>query len=215
MTKLYALDLRPWQNGRWQELLPMLSAARQQKTWKFRREEDRARSAGAGWLLQYALEQAGIPAEEQIFETTALGKPVLKGYSDLHVSLSHSGNWAVCAVSQQSVGVDVEAPRCTMEIGMRFFQPQETEGLDRLSEPECRDQLNRLWTAKEAFVKALGGGLTIPLNSFTVRLTPDRAVLEQNLSPLPYVLHEYRLEQYRVCLCTVDEAADFIITNIV
>lgn len=214
MTTLYALDLKPCQNGRWQRLLPGLPRDRQEQILTLRRDNDRARSAGAGWLLQYALEQAGIPAGEQRLVRTPLGKPVLEGHAHLHVSLSHSGDWAVCAVSHLPVGVDVESPRCTMEIGRRFFRPDEMAGLDQLPEAERRDRLNRLWTAKEAFVKAMGGGLTIPLNSFSVTLSCDKAVLVQTCSPLPYVLHEYRLGSYRVCLCAADERPEILFPSI-
>ena len=64
-----------------------------------------------------------------------------------------------------------------------------------------------------AFVKALGGGLTIPLNSFSVFLQEQGAVLEQTLSPLPYRLHEYRAEESRVCLCTTEDRPDITILD--
>lgn len=205
MAKLYGLDLHPYESGRWRELLPALTQERQQRALTCRFSNDRARTAGAGWLLQYALAQEGIPATEQVLATTALNKPYLIHRPDVHFSLSHSGSWVVCAVSADPVGVDVEFPRCTLDIGQRFFQPEELEGLDQLPYLQCRDQLNRLWTAKEAFVKALGGGLTIPLNSFTVRLGTQGAELEQTLSPLPYRLHEYQPGLCRICLCTTDD----------
>ena len=170
MAHLYVLDLHPLENGRWRDLLAELPDHRQQKALSCRFPADQARSAGAGWLLQYALLQAGIPVTQQHFSKTELGKPYLEEHPDIHFSLSHSGNWAVCAVSCDPVGVDVELPRCTLDIGKRFFRPEELEGLDALPHLLCRDQLNRLWTAKESFVKALGGGLTIALNSFSIRL---------------------------------------------
>ncbi len=205
MARLYGLDLRPYESGRWRELLETLPPERQQKALTCRFSLDQARSAGAGWLLQYALEQAGIPAARQNFDKTALGKPFLADHQEIHFSLSHTGSWVTCAVSHDPVGVDVEMPRCTYHIGQRFFQPQELEGLDQLEHFQCRDQLNRLWTGKESFVKALGGGLTIPLNSFTVKLHEDHAELIQDLSPLPYRLHEYRADVCRVCLCTTED----------
>ena len=209
MAQLYALHLQPFFDEKWRFFLPELPPERQKSVEICRFDADKARKTGAGWLLQHALLQAGVPKNAQIFAKNDLGKPFLTTIEDIHFSLSHSGNWAVCAVSHDPVGVDVEQPRCTIEIARRFFQPQELEGLDQLPEPQCRDQLNRLWTAKEAFVKALGGGLTIPLSSFSVLLQANDAVLEQTLSPLPYRLHEYRLEDARVCLCCTEEKPDF------
>lgn len=190
MTRLYALNVNKLD---WQAVLPLLSPARQEKVARFAKEADKARSAGAGWLLQHALEQADVSICS--LAETPLGKPYLPEHPDLHFSLSHAGDWAVCAVGNAPLGVDVEQPRCTMEIAKRFFCS------DELPETEDKDFLNRLWTAKEAFVKALGGGLTIPLNSFKVYLNENEAVLEQNLSPLPYKLQEFVLEGHRICLC--------------
>ena len=195
MTRLYALDVTELN---WQAFLPQLPAFRQEKVQKLRKSEDKARSAGAGWLLQYALSQVGV--QEPIFVETLLGKPYLENCPHIHFSLSHSGNWAVCAVGDAPLGVDVELPRCTMEIAKRFFRPEE------LPEREDRDYLLRLWTAKEAFVKALGGGLTIPLDSFRVILSQNEAVLDQNLSKFSFLLQEFPLGEHRVCLCATEKA---------
>lgn len=201
MTKLYALDLRYYENGAWRDLLPKLPPERRQRALACRFEPDKMRIVCAGYLLQLALEHAGIPVASQIFAENQWGKPYLKHHNDIHFSLSHSGIWAVCAVSDENVGVDVELPRCSMAMAKRLFRKEELEGLEALDRYHQADALNRLWTAKEAFLKMLGKGLTLPLNSFTVRL--DRtAVLEQSYTTLPYRLHEYRQGLYRICLCT-------------
>lgn len=194
MTNLYALNVTELNIA---SVLPLLPPVRQEKIEKLSKEADKSRSAGAGWLLQYALSQAGVSAP--IFAETPLGKPYLPEHPQLHFSLSHAGDWAVCAVGDAPLGVDVEQPRCTMKIAKRFFSP------DELPETEDKDFLLRLWTAKEAFVKALGGGLTIPLDSFKVCLKEMEAVLEQNLSPLPYQLQEFVLDEYRICLCATEK----------
>ena len=208
MAQLYGLHLQPFLDGKWQFFLPELPPERQESVQICRFDADKARKTGAGWLLQHALLQAGVPKNAQIFEKNALGKPFLTTNLGIHFSLSHSGSWVICAVSRDPVGVDVEQPRCTAEIAHRFFQPEELDGLEL-----SPDQLNRLWTAKEAFVKALGGGLTIPLNSFSVFLQEQGAVLEQTLSPLPYRLHEYQTEESRVCLCTTEDRPGLILVS--
>ena len=202
MTKLYALDLRYYDNGRWRDLLASLPPERRQKALSCRFDPDKMRITCAGWLLQRALEQEGIPSEEQIFAENQWGKPYLKHHKDIHFSLSHSGIWAVCAVSDENLGVDVELPRCTMAVAKRSFRPEELEGLEDLDRYHQTDALNRLWTAKEAFLKMLGKGLTLPLDSFTVRLG-ETAELVQDYTDRPYRLHEYRIGLYRVCLCCV------------
>ena len=204
MTKLYALDLRYYENGRWQDLLAALPPERRHRALACRFDPDKMRIACAGYLLQTALEKAGIPAEAQIFAENQWGKPYLKDHKEIHFSLSHSGVWAVCAVSDENVGVDVELPRCNMAVAKRFFRPEELEGLDALDRYKQSDALNRLWTAKESFLKMLGKGLTLPLDSFTVRLG-EKAELVQDYTDLPYRLHEYHQGLYRICLCTTDD----------
>lgn len=208
MTCLYALSLYPLLPDRWRELLPMLPTERQQRALACRADSDAARIAGAGWLLQQVLQQNGIPRDQQRFTCNPQGKPALAENKALHFSLSHSGSWVVCAVGDHPVGVDVELPRCSAAIAKRYFHPSEAAWAD---DPDC---LCRLWTAKEAFVKALGDGLTIPLRSFQVELMTDRAVLFQAQSPLPYQLHEYALAPYRICLCSVGEKPELTLWNI-
>ena len=198
MTRLYLLDLTALAGAQWQKLIPLLPPERQSRVKACRFEEDKLRVAGAGWLLRCALEREGIPFDAQCFAENPWGKPGLDGKPDLHFNLSHSGTWAVCAVSDRPVGVDVEAKPCSMELAKKQFLPRELEQL-----PE--DGLIRLWTAKEAFSKAIGRGLTVRLDSFEVCLHADGAELRQDLSPLPYRLHEYKLGDVRLSLCCTDE----------
>lgn len=202
MTKLYLLDLHKYEDGLWQALLPKLALQRQQKALACRLDPARMRMTCAGWLLQNALEQAGIAPDDQVFAFTDAGKPYLPHIPELHFSLSHSGSWAACAVSDHPVGVDVELPRCSMAVAKRHFHPEELRALENLSQPEQADQLNRLWTGKEAFLKMLGCGITVPLDSFCIRLG-DTAKLEQTYTDKPYQLFEYKLGQYRLCLCAM------------
>lgn len=212
MTKLYVLDLSRYGEGKWRNFLPLLPPERRRQVECCRFEVDQCRTAGAGWLLRYGLEQAGVPFAQQRFVKNQWGKPVLEGRADLHFNLSHSGGWAVCAVSDSPVGVDVELPRCSLDLARRFFRPEELEGMELLPWQTRRDRLNRLWTAKEAFSKAEGRGLSLGLASFSVMLTEDGARLEQTQLPQGYRLHEYVLHPCRMCLCTVGDRpeAEFV-----
>lgn len=199
MTALYACSLRSLLQGGWYRLLSALPAERQQRALACRHDADSARIVAAGLLLQQALARHGVPPEAQRFTSNPWGKPLLAEAEHLQFSLSHSGNWVVCAVADHPVGVDLEYPRCSAAIARRYFHPLEAIHGDN------PDSLCRIWTAKEAFVKALGVGLTLPLDSFLVCLHPDRLQLQQTHSPLPYRLHEYTMDTARICLCCTDE----------
>ncbi len=201
MNELYALNIVPFLQGRWESLLSGLRSERQHRARHCRDDRTAAQIACAGWLLQWALEQVGVRPELQILEKTPQGKPFLRDIPQVQFSLSHGGDWVLCAVSDRPVGVDVEQPRCTMEIARRFFCKEEVRAVEALEEDAQKDALCRLWCAKEAFVKAMGGGLSMGLDSFTVELSEREAILHQSVTERPYLLHEYALGEHRICLC--------------
>jgi len=98
---------------------------------------------------------------------TEHGKPFLPHYPQLFFNLSHSGNHVVLAVSTETVGIDIEVIRQRSGfVGLvnKCFAPQETLYWQALPEQDQCTAFYRLWTAKEAFVKAQGRGIAIGLN---------------------------------------------------
>jgi 4'-phosphopantetheinyl transferase len=124
-------------------------------------------------LSRYA---AVLPAEWR-FEVNPYGRPAIaecSESSDLRFSLSHTAGRSIVAVARGiDIGVDVEsttARAAPCEIADRFFSPLEIAQLKRNP-----DAFFDFWTLKEAYIKARGLGLAIPLDSFSVLLTdPDR-----------------------------------------
>jgi 4'-phosphopantetheinyl transferase len=99
------------------------------------------------------------------------GKPFLAhDPGDLRFNMSHSGGVAAYALARGcEVGVDVEQHRHLvdmLDIAERFFAPQETQELMAIPQSERESAFFRCWVRKEAFIKARGGGLSIPLDSF-------------------------------------------------
>jgi 4'-phosphopantetheinyl transferase len=88
---------------------------------------------------------------------------------DLEFNLSHSGDAVLVGVSLHPLGVDIElvrdVPDC-LAIAKRHFAPIEVEELLRLAPEQRREGFYVTWTRKEAFVKALGLGLSFPLDAF-------------------------------------------------
>jgi 4'-phosphopantetheinyl transferase len=115
-----------------------------------------------------------VPAGAIRFAYGPNGKPALDPTSDagLQFSLASSGDVALYAVtSQGSVGVDVEAFRALIDLtGLiaRFFTPREAALLAGLTDPERERLFFAGWTRKEAYLKALGEGLSRPPNQVDV-----------------------------------------------
>ncbi|KAI7730772.1 hypothetical protein M8C21_020877 [Ambrosia artemisiifolia] len=119
-----------------------------------------------------------------VFRKNAHGKPeVIWEESDdwhpppLHFNLSHTSSLIACGVTVGSpIGIDVEEKQRTMKnrilsFAKRYFSREEVEVLSAISDAEVqRHEFIKLWTLKEAYVKALGIGFSgAPFNTFTIR----------------------------------------------
>jgi 4'-phosphopantetheinyl transferase len=118
------------------------------------------------------------PAKVQ-FVYNAWGKPTLapgSGQAALQFNVSHSGELALYAFARQAeVGIDIEFIRTDLdyeEIAERFFSSHERATLRSLPAQVKGESFFRCWTRKEAYIKAKGQGLSIPLDQFSVTLRP-------------------------------------------
>jgi 4'-phosphopantetheinyl transferase len=116
------------------------------------------------------------PAEIQ-FTYSAKGKPNISGTSNIRFNLSHSGDFVLLAVTLNcDVGVDLEQMRPLPDlanIADRYFSREETSELMSLPPEQHERAFFACWTRKEAYIKAVGEGLSTPLDSFHVTLLPD------------------------------------------
>jgi 4'-phosphopantetheinyl transferase len=128
----------------------------------------------------------GIPARELRFEATQHGKPFLDPTFDTHFNLSHSGELAILAIGATELGADVELIRPLENfenVATGFFSEREVAELHRYPAPERLRAFYRCWTRKEAYIKAIGEGLSIPLGSFVVSLAEKEAALLETTPP--------------------------------
>jgi 4'-phosphopantetheinyl transferase len=153
-----------------------------------RREYLLARGLARTVLASYT----GMATDALRFSADAFGKPVLHtpiADPRLHFNLSHSHGAIACAVALgRQVGVDVEyAARQVefLELAERYFAPAEIAHLRGLTGDARQAAFFAIWTLKEAFVKAIGHGLTYPLDSFAFELTGNRLLRFCPLTMLP------------------------------
>lgn len=154
-----------------------LSADERARAARFHFARDRARFLRGRAALRRLL--AGYADREPhalVFAPGAHGKPAMPG-TGLEFNLSHSGGCAVLAVTRgRRVGVDVErirAERATLAVARRFFAPTEAAAVTAAPPAERALTFFRCWTRKEAYVKARGEGLSLPLDRFEVPLEPN------------------------------------------
>jgi 4'-phosphopantetheinyl transferase len=102
------------------------------------------------------------------FDYNEYGKPCILEPKDIHFNISHSGDWVVCAIDNKPIGIDVETIKpIDLNIARRFFTVEEYNHLMKKDEYNRIRYFYMLWTLKESYIKAIGKGLKIPLNSFS------------------------------------------------
>ena len=120
------------------------------------------------------------PAQTILLTTAPLGKPVIADHTRVHFSLSHTNDVAIVAVSSDlEVGVDIEQIRFDLRVGemLSCFTLCEQEILRETNSNDARvAAFFRLWTRKEAVLKADGAGLRSALNGFDVSRSRDEVV---------------------------------------
>ncbi|PWA49379.1 holo-ACP synthase [Artemisia annua] len=152
-------------------------------------------------IARYRIRPQVSPKSLQ-FKKNAHGKPEVDWEHDndgdpppLHFNLSHTSSLIACGVTTDSpIGIDVEEKKRTMKnkilsFAKRYFTNEEVEVLRAISDLEVqRQEFIKLWTLKEAYVKALGRGFSgAPFNTFTLRFrsaTPNPEDSEIEIVPL-------------------------------
>lgn len=127
--------------------------------------------------------EMGVPPRSLDFAYGPQGKPSLPDGPSFN--LSHAGDTACLAIHPTCpLGVDIEAYRNVEDgVAKRFFSLSENATLATLPKPATQAGFFRCWTRKEAIIKAIGGGLSIPLDAFDVTLTPDEPAQLLRLDP--------------------------------
>lgn len=172
-----------------------------------------------GAFLQYVLsKETGIPVEQLRYAYNEWGKPELDMESmpdnvrsdvvekdtitNLCFNLSHSGDYVVLAVANSPVGIDIEhKSKNYLSLAKRFFCKEEYEDIfAQMGEREQKRRFLEYWTMKEAYIKYVGEGLRISLNSFRIDIGTDgmSSVTEHNV----YFKTFFMDEEYCVSICS-------------
>ncbi|HEX4487757.1 MAG TPA: 4'-phosphopantetheinyl transferase superfamily protein [Terriglobales bacterium] len=164
---------------RQEEYWQTLAEDERKRAERFHFVRDRERYVRARGRLRSLLGEylSQDPANVQ-FSYGPQDKPAVEG--GLQFNLAHSGSYALYAFSfGKRVGMDIEQLRPMDDaeaLAQRFFSPEECRDLISLPADQRNAAFFACWTRKEAFVKAVGGGLALPLKSFRVSLLPGEEV---------------------------------------
>ncbi len=167
-----------------EQLWQLLSIEEQKRGLRYKFAQHKRRFTAAKGMLRLILSQYLNQAPEQInFTYNAHGKPQLDQGSKLSLEFntSDSNEIALFAISAtEPVGVDLEFIHKEIDaeaIARRFFSDYEVRELLELPNEQRNAAFFNIWTRKEAFIKALGLGLSFPLKGFDVSLEKQAALL--------------------------------------
>jgi 4'-phosphopantetheinyl transferase len=168
------------------DAIGVLSPRERERLASLRYRRDRRRYAVCRAALRCVLgSRLRVAPREVVLDAGEMGKPFVPGGPAFN--LSHSGELALIAVAggAGAIGVDLERirrDRPVAQLARRFFSPAECRALEALHGEELSAAFYWCWTAKEAYLKALGVGLTRPLDSFDVSVdlsSPPRLLCDR------------------------------------
>jgi len=184
-VQLWRVDLRALANeDRW---LLLLSSEEQARAARFIPRQTRQNFVSTRGILRTVLAAyLATDPRKLILQNSSRNKPKLGppyGESGICFNVAHSGEVALLAFARRrEVGVDVEQIRRDVEVetlARRFFSPHEQKQLAAVASDDKVEAFFRCWTRKEAYVKAIGEGLLLPLHQFDVSVEAgsDNALL--------------------------------------
>ncbi len=169
MINIYAIKIhKKIDQGTFDSLMSLVSIEKRDRIMRFKLFNDAHRCLLGDLLARYTIcNKLNIKNDQLEFGCNKYGKPILLKPEGLHFNISHSGDWVVCAVDTQPIGIDIEVIKpIDFNIAERFFTENEYSDLMNQNENDRLKYFYRLWTLKESYIKAAGKGLSIPLNSF-------------------------------------------------
>jgi 4'-phosphopantetheinyl transferase len=170
-----------------------------------------------GTLRSLLARYVGMTPQELSLRYSEYGKPILDGPFDLRFNVSHTDGLALIAIVRaREIGIDVEkihAAQDARKLAERFFSVRECHFLEGLSGEELQVAFFRCWTRKEAYVKARGEGLSLPLHQFDVAVAPNesRALLATRPDPSEagrWILQDLPVSHGYVAALAVAETTD-------
>jgi 4'-phosphopantetheinyl transferase len=187
-------------------LLSVIDKEKRERLLKFVFWQDMHRSLFADLLVRkIIMDSFDLENENISFKENEFGKPYIESINNFHFNVSHSGDWIVCAIDNKPVGIDIEEiSTIDLDISKNFFSEKEHEDLLLSNDPF--DYFFTLWSLKESYIKFIGKGLSHPLDSFSMRFSNERIVIESYDQILEKIyFKQYQIdERYKMATCSIN-----------
>lgn len=151
-------------------------------------------------LLRECLKKYNINYNEETkINKTEMGKPSLADYPEIKYNISHADGIASCIVTDKECGIDCEQIRpYRPNVVKRAFSDEEKILLENTPDEEKNMMFFRLWTLKESYVKAIGTGISYPLN--TVSFSFENGKIKSNIKNFKFKQYIIK-SKYAVSVC--------------
>lgn len=159
----------------------VLSEDERKRAQRFHQEIHQLRFTAARFTLRHILSlYLNIAPQAIVFAYAEHNKPYLPAYPHLQFNVSHSHDIAVYAITlNHAIGIDIEKIGDNKDdLARRFFSPDENALLKSQTDDARVISFYQIWARKEALIKAVGKGLSIPLASFSVAINNHPEIIE-------------------------------------
>lgn len=204
MVEVYSINIQtPISNAEYSNCLRIVSEEKRIQIDRFLSSQDAKRSLFGELLIRYLVSTKLDIRNSNIFiEKDKFGKPFLKINKSFYFNISHSGDWVVCAISEKMIGIDVEQIQTIdLTIAKQCFSQKEYNDIEEKTSEERLEAFYTYWTLKESYIKLLGKGFFLPLNSFKFIKESDSYVLDEDNNGFKFFSTRYKNEYMLAIAC--------------
>ncbi|WP_391204482.1 4'-phosphopantetheinyl transferase family protein [Psychrobacillus sp. L4] len=177
--KVYSVEVTEISDAMSNKLSLFIESEKKSRIEKLVNKKDKIRVLIGEILIRtLIIKHLGIKNDEILFKRNRFGKPFLTGFSGFHFNISHSGEFVVCAIDENPIGIDIEQVKNINyeHIAMNFFSKSENNYIFKSGLDNQLKRFYELWTLKESYIKCCGQGLAIPLKSFSIEINNHKNI---------------------------------------
>ena len=208
--EIYAVEILDISEDMLNKLYSLIDLRKVSKVKNFINKKDKIRTLIGEILIRtIIIEELGIRNDNISFEKNSYGKPYIKEYTQFNFNISHSGNFVVCAIDNNPIGIDIEEVKYIEyeDIAKKFFTTNE---FDYITKNDLYSSLSRfyeIWTLKESYVKCCGQGLSIPLKSFSIEIDQYKNIrVVTDGKHKDYIFKSVNMEiNYKIAICSLSK----------
>lgn len=208
MIEVYCVKINEYlEKSIFDYFMSYLPEDKQKRIKKYSKIEDTQRTLIADVLIRTLICcKLDIDNKDIFFDTNEYGKPFLIGFNNFYFNISHSGDWVVCAINNLPIGIDIEHIHIIdFNIAKEFFSKEEYHTLINLDISQRLSYFYQLWTLKESYIKALGKGVSIPLDSFSFKIINSNIIFKTETEFRKCYFKQYNIDiNYKMAVCAYE-----------